>query len=282
MFFPITGFKVMDGSRGSPVGTGLGGLGTVSSVSVSAGTGQGLVGTGSGMVITVIGMAGAVIGTGSGDAAGSVGSDIGGQVPSGSQTLAGAIDANLLIAQQHLALGGYVGRVSVKPPVFYRSNPGVWFRQMESQFFLAEITNDEKEFHHILVAIPEDVAINLPMDIDIKDHIYGIFQKSKQEMIEEALGMISLDSQKLSLCLMRIQGKLAECNLTLDDDLLKHRLMQVMPIFLKTALSADLELPVEQFPKLADTIYSYSNTVVATSPPNIFATSTQQMPSRSL
>ena len=63
----------MDGSRGSPVGTGLGGLGTVSSVSVSAGTGQGLVGTGSGMVITVIGMAGAVIGTGSGDAAGSVG-----------------------------------------------------------------------------------------------------------------------------------------------------------------------------------------------------------------
>ena len=167
----------------------------------------------------------------------------------------------MLLAQQLLALGGYVGRVSVKPPVFYRSIPGVWFRQMESQFFLTGITNDEKEFHHILVAIPEDVAINLPMDIDIKDHIYGIFQKSKQEMIEEALGMISLDSQKLSFCLMRIQGKLAECNLTLDDNLLKHRLMQVMPLSLKTALSADLELPVEQFPKLADTIYSYSNTV---------------------
>ena len=105
----------MDGSRGSPVGTGLGGLGTVGSGSVSVGTGQGLVGTGSGMVITGIGMAAAGIGTGSGDAAGSVGSGVGGQFPSGSQTLAGAIDPNLLLAQQHLASGGYVGRVSVKP-----------------------------------------------------------------------------------------------------------------------------------------------------------------------
>ena len=160
----------MDGSRDSPVGTVLGGLGTVGSGSVSVGTGQGLVGTGqgligtgSGMVITDIGMAGVGIGTGSGDAVGSVGSLIGVQLPSRSQALAGAVDPKLLLAQQHLASGGYVGRVSVKPPVFYRSNPGVWFRQMESQFVHAGITNVERKFHHILAEIPEDVAINLPM-----------------------------------------------------------------------------------------------------------------------
>ena len=238
------------------------------------------------MVITGIGIAGTGIGTGSGDTAGLVGSGIGGQFPSGSQTLAGAIDPILLLAQQNLASGGYVGRVSVKPPVFYRSNPGLWFRQMKSQFVLAGITNDETKFHHILAAIPENVAINLPMGIDnyrdIKDHISGIFQKSKQETIEEALGMISFDGQKPSLCLMRIQRKLAECNLTLDDDVIKHRLMQAMPNSVKTALSAHLKLPVEQFAKLADTIYSDSNTVVATSPPNVIADSTQQMPTRPL
>ena len=278
----------MDGSRGSPVGTGLGGFGTVGSGSVGTGqglvgNGQGLVGTGSGMVITRIGMAGTGIGTGSGDAGGSVGTGMGGQFPSGSQTLAGAIDPNILLAQQHIASGGYVGRVSVKPPVFYRSNPGVWFRQMESQFLLTGITNDETKFHHIL---PEDVAINLPKGIDnyraIKEHICGIFQKSKHKMIEEALGMISLDGQKPSLCLMRIQRKLAECNLTLDDDVIKHRLMQAMPISVKTALSAHRELPVEQFAQLADTIYSYSNTIVATPTPNVFAASAQQVPTRSL
>ena len=101
-------------------------------------------------------------------------------------------------------------------------------------------------------------------------------------MIEEALGMISLVGQKPSLCLMRFQRKLAECNLTLDDDVIKRRLMPAMPISVKMALSAHLELPVEQFAKLADTIYSYSNTIVATPTPNVFAASAQQMPTRSL
>ena len=181
-------------------------------------------------------MAGTCIGTGSVDTAGS---GIAVQFPSGSQTLSGAIDLNLLIAQQHLAPGGYAGRVSVKPPVFYRPHPGVWFCQMESQIFLAGITNDETKFYHILTAFPDDVAINLPIDNyrDIKDHICGIFQKSKQEMIEEALEMFSLDGRKPSLCLMRNQRKLAECNLTLDDDVIKHKLMQAMPISVETALS---------------------------------------------
>ena len=153
---------------------------------------------------------------------------------------------------------------------------------MESQFVLAGVTNYETKFHLILAAIPEDVAINLPTGIpnyrDIKNHICDIFRKSKQKMIEEAPGKISLDGQKLSLCLMRFQQKLAESNFTLDDDVVKHRLMQAMPISAKTALSAHLELPVGQFVKLADTINSYSNTLVATSPPNIFVDSTKQMP----
>ena len=38
---------------------------------------------------------------------------------------------------------------------------------MESQFVFAGITNDETKFDHILVAIQEPVAINLPIGIDI-------------------------------------------------------------------------------------------------------------------
>ena len=169
---------------GNPLGTGLGGFGTVCLGSVGTGqvlvgNGQGLVGTGSVMVITGNGMAVTGIDTGSGDAGGSVGTGMGGQFPSGCLTLAGALDPNIILAQQHIASGGYVGRVSVKAPVFYRSNPGVWFRQMESQFVLAGITNDETKFHHIIAAILEDVAINLPMGKDnyrdIKEDICGIY-----------------------------------------------------------------------------------------------------------
>ena len=155
-----------------------------------------------------------------------------------------------------------VNRVTMKPPSFYRTNPTVWFRQMESQFVLAGITNDTTKYHHILAAIPEDVAINLPMEIEdyssLKDSITQAYQKSKTELIEEALGTTSLDGQKPSVCLLRIQRKLSECHLTMDNDVIKHRLMQAMRISTRSSLSAHLDLPTDKFAKLADTIYSYS------------------------
>ena len=42
---------------------------------------------------------------------------------------------------------------------------------MESQFILAGITNDDTKIHHILAAVPEDVAINLPMDVTTYEHL---------------------------------------------------------------------------------------------------------------
>ena len=155
-----------------------------------------------------------------------------------------------------------VNRVTMKPPPFHRTNPTVWFRQMESQFVLAGITNDTTKFNHILAAIPEDVAINLPMEIEdyssLKDSIIQLYQKSKTELIGEALGTISLDGQKPSVCFLRIQRKLSECHLTMDNDVIKHRLMQAMPMSTRSSLSAHLDLPPDKFAKLADTIYSYS------------------------
>ena len=118
---------------------------SVATGQVLVGTGLFLVGTDSGMVITGIGMAGTGINIGSGDAASSVGSGIVGKIPSGYQTLSRAIDPKIVLAQQHSASSGCVGRISVIP-FFYRSNPVQWFRQLESQFVFAGITNDETNF----------------------------------------------------------------------------------------------------------------------------------------
>ena len=59
--------------------------------------------------------------------------------------------------------------------------------------------------------------------------------------------MISLDGQKPSLRLMRIQRKLAEYKLALDDNVIKKQVNASHANFSETALSAHLELPVEQF-----------------------------------
>ena len=155
-----------------------------------------------------------------------------------------------------------VGKITVKPPTFYRSNPTVWFRQLESQFALARIQNTRTKFHHVMSALPEDVAINLSLTEEdyeaIKREICHIYQKSRQELLEEALGSVSLDGQKPSVCLIRIRRKLADCNLQVDDDVVRHRLLQAMPHATKIALSAHSALPLSEFAKLADTIYSYT------------------------
>ena len=93
------------------------------------GIGQAFGGTGSGMVITSIVMLVTGIVSSSGDLAGSEVSSIGKQFLSGSQTV-GATDPTVLLAQQVFSFKWLIGRVSVKPRVFYKSNAGVWLCQM--------------------------------------------------------------------------------------------------------------------------------------------------------
>ena len=155
-----------------------------------------------------------------------------------------------------------VNRVTMKPPPFYRTEPTVWFRQMGSQFVSAGITNDTTKYNHILAANPDVVAINLPMEIEDyssrKDSITQVSQKSKTELIEEALGSIPVDGQKPCVCLLRTNCKLFECHLTMNNDVIKQCLMKAMPISPRSSLSANLDLPPDKFVKLADIIYSYS------------------------
>ena len=149
----------------------------------------------------------------------------------------------------------------MKPPPFYRTNQIVWFRREESQFVLAGITNDRNKFHHILAAISEDVAINLTQ----------VYPKSKTELIKKALGTIFLDGPKTSVCFLRIQRKFSEFQLTTDNDVIKHRLMQAMPISTRFSLSANVDLPPDKFTKLAGTIYSYPRDNFQKNP-NVYAT----------
>ena len=57
-----------------------------------------------------------------------------------------------------------ISHVFVKALPFNKKSPATWFRQMESQFHLANIKKDENKFHHILAALPEEIASKIPLD----------------------------------------------------------------------------------------------------------------------
>ena len=85
----------------------------------------------------------------------------------------------------------------------------------------------------------------------LNDSITQVSQKSKTELIEEALGSISVDGQKPCVCLLRTQHKLSECHLTLNKDVIKQCLMKAMPISTRSSLSANFDLSPNKFAKLA-------------------------------
>jgi len=44
-----------------------------------------------------------------------------------------------------------------KIPAFWRSNPELWFRQIESQFYTSRITSDSTKYHHVVAAMESEV-----------------------------------------------------------------------------------------------------------------------------
>ena len=146
----------------------------------------------------------------------------------------------------------------MKPPPFYRQNPAVWFRQIESQFVLAQVTNEVTKFHHIMAHLPEDVALNLDPSVGeyaaLKELVLQLYQRTRSELMEEALGNVTLDGQKPSLCVVRIKRKLVECHLDPDDDLIKHKLLQAMPFHTRAALAGHQKLDLTTFASIADSV----------------------------
>lgn len=153
-----------------------------------------------------------------------------------------------------------INRIAVKPPPFYRQNPSVWFKQLESQFVLARITDDVTKFHHVMSALPEDVALYLDTETDsyqeLKEVVLRLYQRSRTELLEEALGAVSLDGQKPSLCILRIKKKLQQCNLQLDEELIKHKLLQAMPASTRSTLAGQMQaVDLQTFASIADAVF---------------------------
>ena len=83
-------------------------------------------------------------------------------------------------------------------------------------------------------------------------------KKSRQELLEEALGSISFDGQKQSVCFLRIKRNLEGFHLTVDDQFLRHKIIHAWPLTTRVAVSVHHNLALDRFAKLADTTYQYS------------------------
>ncbi|GBL97553.1 Retrovirus-related Pol polyprotein from transposon 297, partial [Araneus ventricosus] len=51
-----------------------------------------------------------------------------------------------------------IARVAFKPPPLWRNNVELWFSQIESQFLISGISQEETKFHHVVAVLEEDMS----------------------------------------------------------------------------------------------------------------------------
>lgn len=77
-----------------------------------------------------------------------------------------------------------------KIPTFWRTNPELWFKQIESVFYTTKITADASKFHHVIssmesgnLAQASDIVLNPPetkMYDVLKNRLIERFSESEQ------------------------------------------------------------------------------------------------------
>lgn len=141
----------------------------------------------------------------------------------------------------------YVARVAVRAPPFWKENPALWFRQLESQFFMNNIVSSETKYHIAVAALDtsvinqvSDVVMNPPpaaqMYETLKNRLQERFTESEERRFKRLLNNIELGDKRPSH-LWREMRELAANRV--NDEFLRSLWLQRLPAQVQAILSND-------------------------------------------
>ncbi|XP_075148041.1 uncharacterized protein LOC142222011 [Haematobia irritans] len=108
-----------------------------------------------------------------------------------------------------------ISRVAVKVPRFWRQNPRLWFRQLESQFITSGITADETKFHTLVGSIESNILNHVSHIVEnppeenkyrtLKDALLNEFVESEEKRLRPLLENVSIGDNKPSVLLKEMR-----------------------------------------------------------------------------
>lgn len=163
-----------------------------------------------------------------------------------------------------------VDRVSLKVPPFWPNEPALWFSQLDSQFLISGIVNDNTKYN-IVVANLDFNQVQLVRDIIAQPPITNQYATIKQELIQrlsasqhqkihQLLQQEEMGDRKPSEYLRKLQS-LAPTSL--PEDFLKTLWTGRLPQQIQTILTTQESMSLDNLAKLADKVYEVCTPTLA-------------------
>lgn len=165
-----------------------------------------------------------------------------------------------------------VDKVAVKPPPFWRNNPIIWFAQLEAQFVIANITQDETKFFYVISAVDGEILkcaqsliLKPPADnkyATIKQLLIDNYSESESSKVRTLLQGIELGDLRPSQLLLRMRDLASN---HISDDVYKSLWLSRLPTEMQSILAAsneNLDNLAKIADKIAEVVPSSSNTFI--------------------
>nr|XP_042907017.1 uncharacterized protein LOC122271093 [Parasteatoda tepidariorum] len=164
-----------------------------------------------------------------------------------------------------------VNKVAVKPPIFWRHKPKLWFLQLEAQFANGNITRDLTKYNIVVASLDEnvldfveDILLNPPMNGKydaLKNALLSRLTDSEEARLKKVLTTLNLGDKRPSDLLRQMKG-LAENSIS--EELLKSLWLQRLPQQVQAILSISSD-SLDKMAEMADKIIGiFSSTELCT------------------
>lgn len=171
---------------------------------------------------------------------------------------------------------GEIHRIGMKPPVFCKRDPDLYFIQMESQFRNASISQDQTKYDYVVGSLDSTTLINISDIIRappnenkyeaIKSRLIKDFTDSENRKLRRLLQECELGDQKPSQLLRQMKDL---SNGALNDDALKSLWLNHLPEAVRAVVSiaeGNLERCTAQADKMME-MGNYSGNITAIQQP---------------
>ncbi|XP_045454527.1 uncharacterized protein LOC123663930 [Melitaea cinxia] len=170
-----------------------------------------------------------------------------------------------------------VFRIGVKPPPFWAEEPTVWFSQLEGNFTLSGIKDDDTKFYYVISTLEQRYAAEVK-DIIVSPPKTGKYELLKSELIKRLSA--SREKEVKQLLIHEELGDRRPSNLlrhtrlagpSIPDDFTKTIWISRLPIALQPIIAAQKTLDLQSLADLADSLHE-----IVPRTPQVASTSTSQ------